>query len=76
MRPTKNRRWPLAVDRNGVYDEQQAQIAVLMDIRDELQELKKTASRISRAEVLDLLYWLKTIGRNTGKRAKRKKKKI
>ena len=63
-RRRKNVVWTLRVNDDGTVPEQQAQLAVLMDIRDELQELN---ARLRCQETLRIPRYLKRIASNTAK---------
>lgn len=73
---SKNAMWRVFDDDGGMFDKyEHAQLAVLMDIRDELQELNYT---LGCQNCLDIPNILRRIQRNTAKpkaKAKRKAKR-
>lgn len=64
----KNNKWNLWVDSNNKYTADQALLAVMMDIRGELQKINRT---LSCRNTLDIPHLLRQIQRNT-----RRKKKV
>jgi hypothetical protein len=61
----KDNRWGISADASGHYAYEGAQLAVLMDIRDELKELN---GLLRCQNFLDIPHLLRTIKRNTMKR--------
>lgn len=69
MRKTKDWDWGLSPDVNGKYDFPAAQLAVLMDIRDELKSLNVV---LHCHNFLDIPHKLERIKRNTTRKRKPK----
>ena len=65
----KNAQWRLNVDANGVCYTPDAQLAVLMDIRDELQGIRR---RLDCSETLSIPSLLNDIKKNTASAAGRR----
>lgn len=72
MRKTKDWDWGLSPDANGKYDFPAAQLAVLMDIRDELKIVSQRLSVLGCSNFLAIPRTLKRISRNTAKPRKAK----
>lgn len=72
MRKTKDWDWTHGPNSNGKYDYSQAQLSVLMDIRDELKVVSQRLSVLECQNFLDIPRKLDRIKRNTAKPRKAK----
>jgi hypothetical protein len=73
MRKTKNWSWSITENAiGGGYSTENAQLSVLMDIRDELQGIRR---RLDCSDTLQIPSLLRSIVSNTKKRRKRRTKK-
>ena len=66
----KDVNWRVADDAGNVASWDQAQVAVLMDIRDELKALNQQMRILSCPNFLQIPHTLKRISRNTAKKRK------
>lgn len=73
QQPFKNINWILPTGSNGGLDWDGVKVAVLMDIRDELQTLNRL---LGCPNFTDVPHVLRTIARNTAKRKKVRKKGV
>lgn len=76
MRKTKDWDWGVKPGDNGNYSYDQAQLAVLMDIRDELKIIKQRLSALECPNFLAIPRTLKRISANTAKPRKPKLRSV